>query len=219
MCAFACASDPRSGRDSIERFQYVQEIKTQPVHSVRSRRLTGGAQGSGLQTGLPVQLQVRTVQEVGREDAGGSVRRQGSQARPPVSVAHPPSSASPSPASHAPAPSAAAPHHGDVQPVHAVQSGVSKVQPRGVRGEAQVGRVHGGGGMVQDAGRAQHLAVEVVDQGQASVWLHAQQGDTRGALQEVLQPPAARAGLRHRGGGGDEGLRGGGGGQVEGGWG
>lgn len=60
-----------------------------------------------------------------------------------------------------------------------------------MRGEAQVGCVHGGGGVVQDAGRAQHLAVEVVDQRQAAVGLYAQQWGARGALQEVLQTPAA----------------------------
>lgn len=145
-----------------------------------------------LQTRLPVQLQVRAVQEVGREDAGRRVRHQWRQARTPVSVAR--RSADPgSPVLHA----AAAPvAHGDVQPVHAVEGGVAKVQPRRVVGEAQVGRVHGGRGMVQDAGRAQHLAVQVVDQRQATtVGLHAQQRRPRGALQEVLQAPAAAAGL------------------------
>lgn len=51
--------------------------------------------------------------------------------------------------------------------------------------------------MVQDAGRAQHLVVKVVDQCQAAVGLHAQQRGARGALQEVFQAAAARAGLSH----------------------
>lgn len=86
-------------------------------------------------------------------------------------------------------------------------------------GEAQVGRVHRGGRVVQDAGRAQHLAVEVVDQRQAAVRLHAQQRGAGGALQEVFQASAACAGLSYGRLGGDEGRGGGGRGQVEWGWG
>lgn len=73
--------------------------------------------------------------------------------------------------------------------------------------------------MVQDAGRAQHLAVKVVDQRQAAVGLHAQQWGACGALQEVLKASAACARLTHRWLRGDEGLRGGGWGEVEWGWG
>lgn len=73
--------------------------------------------------------------------------------------------------------------------------------------------------MVQDAGRAQHLAVKVVDQRQAAVGLHAQQWGTRGALQEVFKASAACAGLSRRRLRGDEGLRRGGRGEVEGRWG
>ena len=154
-----------------------------------------------------MQVQVRAVQKIGREDARRSVWRQRGQTRSNVSS----SSTVPS---AAPAPSTGAPHHGDVQPVHAVQGGIAEVQPRGVGREAQVGRVHGGRWVVQDTGRAQHLAVEVVDQRQGAVGLHAQQRGTCGALQEVLQASAARARLS-----GEEGLCWRGWGEVEGRWG
>lgn len=134
-------------------------------------------------------MQVCAVQKIGREDTRWSVRRQWCQTCPPVPFASSPSSSSPH--SAASASSTGAPHHGDIQPVHAVQRGVAKVQPCRMGGEAQVGCVHGGGRMVQDAGCAQHLAVEVVDQSQAAIWLHAQQRGTRGALQEVFQASAA----------------------------
>lgn len=187
---------------------YVREVKTEPVHGV-SERCVHPCACAWLQTRLPVQLQVRTVQEIGREDARRRVGHQRGQTRAPVYLTGSSSSASSSCAAPA-----GAPHHGDVQPVHAVQGGVAKVQPRGVGGETQVGRVHGGGGVVQDAGRAQHLAVKVVDQRQAAVRLHAQQRGARGALQEVFQASAACAGVSHvcdKGGG----LCGGGRGEVE----
>lgn len=142
---------------------------------------------AGLQTRLPVQLQVRTVQKISRENAWRRVWCQRSQARP--SITGSPTSSSSRSAVHSP--STGAPHHGNIQPVHAVQGGVSKVQPCRVRGEAQVGRVHGGGRVVQDAGCAQHLAVKVVDQRQAAVGLHAQQWGACSALQEVFQAPTA----------------------------
>lgn len=140
-----------------------------------------------------MQLQVRTVQKIGREDTRRCVWRQRCQARPSI-AGSPDSFSSPSAAR---SPSTAAPHHGNIQPVHAVQGVVSKVQPCRVRGETQVGRVHWGGRVVQDAGRAQHLVVKVIDQRQAAVGLHAQQWGTCGALQEVFQAATARAGLSH----------------------
>lgn len=129
-----------------------------------------------------MQLQVRTVQEISREYALWRVWGHKGGSRTPVPI---PAAAA---AAVHPAPSAS---HGNVQPVHAVQRGVSKVQAGRVRGEAEVGGVHGGGRVVQDAGGAEHLAVEVVDERQPPVWLHSDQGRSRGALQEVLQ--AARA--------------------------
>lgn len=69
--------------------------------------------------------------------------------------------------------------------------------------------------MVQDAGRAQHLAVKVVDQRKAAVRLHTQQRGACGALQEVLQASTASAGLSHRRLRGNEGVLRCGKGEVE----
>lgn len=83
--------------------------------------------------------------------------------------------------------------HGYVQPVHAVQGGVPEVQAGGVRGEAEIAGVHGRR-MVQDAGRAEHLAVQLVDQRQRTIRVvgaAAQQRRARGALKEVLQTATA----------------------------
>lgn len=46
MCVrvFACASDPRSGRDSIEKVSLCALVKTEPVHSV-SKRMSFCARG------------------------------------------------------------------------------------------------------------------------------------------------------------------------------
>lgn len=140
------------------------------------------ARAQWLQTRLPVQLQVRTVQEVSGEDTGRRVRGQRRQAGFSVSAHSASLSASAHPAAAGPPPSAAAVHHGNVQPVHAVEGVVAEVQAGRVRGEAQVGRVHRGRRVVQDAGRAQHLVVKVVDQGEATVGLHAKQRRAGGAL-------------------------------------
>lgn len=212
VCARACASDPSSCRDSIEMASICAWNKDGACTQCEPVCVHVCA---GLQTRLPVQLQVRTVQKIGREDAWRRVWRQRGQARSPIASS--PTSFSSS--SAAPSPFTGAPHHGDIQPVHAVQGGVAKVHSCRVRGEAQVGRVHGGGSVVQDAGRAQHLAVKVINQRQAAVRLHAQQWGTCSALQEVFQASTACAGLSHRGLGGDEGLLWGGRWEVEWGWG
>lgn len=80
-----------------------------------------------------------------------------------------------------------------LQPVHAVQVAVGQVQAytAGLRGKVQFRGVHGRGGVVQDGRAAQHLAVEVVDEGEG-LWPLVparQQGQPRAALQEVLQAP------------------------------
>lgn len=69
--------------------------------------------------------------------------------------------------------------HGEVQPVHTVQ-------PR-LRLRCEVEGIHGRQDMVQDAGRAQHLTVEVINQSQQAPGLHPQKRLTGGALEKVLE--------------------------------
>lgn len=142
-----------------------------------------------------MQLQVCAVQKICREDAGRCLRGQWGQTGPAVTFVN--TAFSPSPQSADRVPTSSASNHGDVQPVHAVQGGVAKVQPRRMGGEAQVGCVHRGGRVVQDAGCAQHLAVEVIDEGEPNIRLHAQKTGAGGALQEVLQASTSCAALCH----------------------
>lgn len=114
-----------------------------------------------------MQLQVVAIEEVCGEEAGGCGAKRGQA------------------------------EHGatrrQLQPVHAVQVAVSQVQAHavGLRGKVQFRGVHGGGGVVQDGRAAQHLAVEVINEGEG-LWPlmpAGQQGEPRAALQEVLQAP------------------------------
>lgn len=76
------------------------------------------------------------------------------------------------------------PHFSDceVQPVHTVQPGLPL--------QCQVGGIHGRQGMVQDAGGAQHLTVQVIDQSQRTTGLHPQERLAGGAFEKVLQASA-----------------------------
>lgn len=80
--------------------------------------------------------------------------------------------------------------------------------------EAQFAGVHWRGRVVQDAGRAEHLAVQLIDERQRAICVvaisDAQQRCARGALQEILQTPAAQGMPGRGGGGGGEGGGGGG---------
>lgn len=75
--------------------------------------------------------------------------------------------------------------HGEVQPIHTVQP--SLPLRRHVEG------IHGRRRMVQDAGGAQHLTVEVINQSQQATGLHPQERLTRGAFKEVFQASAPGA--------------------------
>lgn len=141
-----------------------------------------------------MQLQIMTVQEICGENTGGGLRIERGQARIETKA-------------HA---------HRQIQPVHAVQAGVSQIQPQvsevpGGRGrargwvargdrEVQFRCIHGRWeGLVQDAGRAEHLVVEIVDERQtlpAALGVRTQQRGARGALQEVLQTPTSCQGHR-----------------------
>lgn len=102
-------------------------------------------------------LQVITVQEISGEDTRGCLGAQWGQRGRSL----PPHSS-----------------HGEVQPIHAVQPLLLRCHVEGF---------HGRRGMVQDAGSAQHLTVEVINQRRQATRLHPQEGLTGGALEKVLQ--------------------------------